>query len=268
MLKTKDVLSRNVWKYILTFIPLYLLALYKNGYLLYIGGYISFIKIFKVLLLLIIGLLSYLFIHFFQKKKIKLDLKFQSLFIIPLFMPYNISFLYFTFLITIYNASERFKNLPLLILLLSLFFFYQNPAEDLNVYVLNSWDKLWGRSIGGLGSSSTILAAFVFVILKYTNIYKSSIALESTCLFIILSILFHRFDLFYNGTALLSLIVLAPWNNISPIQPKNQLIYSTIIPVIAFISSLFLNINISILVSISLISLIYMIISHKNPKYI
>ena len=56
---SKNDLKKNVIYFLYSLIPLYLYGIYKNGYLLYQRNLIGFLGMFKLVILLGIGLLIY-----------------------------------------------------------------------------------------------------------------------------------------------------------------------------------------------------------------
>ena len=165
-------LKKYIIRYIICLIPLYLYGFYKNGIVLYNKDYISFLSMFKIFYLLILSLISYFLTNKILKKKINFDLVFLSLFIIPLFMPYHINIILYFLIIFISLLFRKYYNVALIILILSLFSNFLNPAEEANIYAFSTWDLLWGRNIGGIGSTSIILGILISIILIFTNNYK------------------------------------------------------------------------------------------------
>jgi len=102
---SKNSLKKNVINYIILLIPLYIYGIYKNGIILYTKDLINIFSIFKLLYLLIIGIVGYILKNIIFKKKVHLDYEFLSLFIIPLFMPYNINYFICILFIEIKNIS-------------------------------------------------------------------------------------------------------------------------------------------------------------------
>ena len=250
-------LKKNVIKYIICLIPLYCYGIYKNGIVLYMKGLISFFSIFKLLLFLFGGLIIYVITNIILKKKINFDLLFLSLFVIPLFLPFNTNIFLYLIVMFIFLLFRKYYNLALIILIFSSFGNFVNLGESLGIYSFNVWDLLCGRNRSGLGSSSIILGFIIMFFLNFTNNYKLSISLSGLIIFFILAIIFREYSFLVNGNAILSLIFIAPWSNLSPMERNTKIIYGFIIGILGFIFMCFFNVYYGMILSISIISVIY-----------
>ena len=266
---SKNSLKKNVINYIILLIPLYIYGIYKNGIILYTKDLINIFSIFKLLYLLIIGIVGYILKNIIFKKKVHLDYEFLSLFIIPLFMPYNIN--YFIYIIGLFislilteliSKKININNIALakliIILLMIIFanYSYLNPGEANNIYALNNFDLLWGRNIGGIGSTSIILGIIIMFVLALTNIYKPLISISSIIVYLLFTIFLNPSFLF-NGSNILALIFIAPLSNASPINKKEQLIYGIFV---GLFTGLFLILKIEfegVFISILICNIIY-----------
>lgn len=265
-LHNKNNLKKNIISYILALIPLYLYGFYKNGIILYNKDYISFFGMFKIFYLLIINILLYFITNKILKKNISFDLIFLSIFIIPLFMPFNINLLVYILVMFLGLLFRKYYNVSLVILILSIFFSFLNPAEADNIYAFNTWDLLFGRNIGGLASTSIVIGIIIAIYLAITNNYKYLITLSGVIIFILLSILFKDYSFLTSGNAYLSLIFLAPWSDKSPYLKKYMLIYGALIGVLGFIFMHFINPYYGMVLAITIISIIYIAIEKKLFK--
>ena len=191
------------------------------------------------------------------KKKINFDLLFLSLFVIPLFSPFNTNIFLYLIVMFIFLLFRKYYNLALIILIFSSFGNFVNPGESLGIYSFNIWDLLCGRNISGLGSSSILLGFIIMFFLNFTNNYKLSISLSGLIIFFILAIIFREYYFLVNGNAILSLIFIAPWSNLSPMLRNTKIIYGFIIGILGFIFMYFVNIYYGMILSISIISVIY-----------
>ena len=175
-LHTKNDNKKSILIYFSTLIPLIIYGIYKNGYLLYLNHYISFLNIFKIVYLVLISLLISILIEYLFTKNISFNYSHLDLVIIALFCPYNISILLYSIIILIYRIiDEVFLNkyninkIALMHLLLALIMFllgkysYLNIAEANNIYLLNLGDIILGRGVGGIGTSSIILGIWMIV---------------------------------------------------------------------------------------------------------
>lgn len=265
-LHNKNNLKKIIISYILALIPLYLYGFYKNGIILYNKDYISLFGMFKIFYLLIINVLLYFITNKILKKNISFDLIFLSLFIIPLFMPFNINLLVYILVMFLGLLFRKYYNISLVILILSIFFSFLNPAEADNIYAFNTWDLLFGRNIGGLASTSIVIGILIAIYLSLTNNYKYLITLSGVIIFIILSILFKDYSFLTSGNAYLSLIFLAPWSNKSPYLKKYMLIYGALIGLLGFIFMRFINPYYGMVLAITIINIIYIVIEKKLFK--
>lgn len=259
-----------VISYLLCLIPLILYGIYKNGILLYTRDLISFLSIFKIIYLLIIGLLIYILVDIliFKKKEIwTLDLLF--LMIIPLFMPQNINLfvygisLFISFLIS--NVLERkikfnkmafCKLFIILVLVVINNYTYLNPAENLNIYSLNYWDLLWGRNIGGIASTNIILGIIILILFSVLNNYKKIIAICSISAFIIISLLVSGFDInsLLSSSAILGLILLNVDSISTPHSRLGMIIYGIACGILTAILTYFLNAFEGVFISVLFLS--------------
>ena len=139
-LHNKNNLKKNIISYILALIPLYLYGFYKNGIILYNKDYISLFGMFKIFYLLIINILLYFITNKILKKNISFDLIFLSLFIIPLFMPFNINLLVYILVMFLGLLFRKYYNVSLVILILSIFFSFSHIFHFLNCVLM------WNRS--------------------------------------------------------------------------------------------------------------------------
>lgn len=257
-------LKKYIIRYIICLIPLYLYGFYKNGIVLYNKDYISFLSMFKIFYLLILSLISYFLTNKILKKKINFDLVFLSLFIIPLFMPYHINIILYFLIISISLLFRKYYNVALIILILSLFNNFKNFAEEANIYAFSTWDLLWGRNIGGIGSTAIVIGIIIVIYLTITKNYKYLITLSGVIVFIILSIIFKDNLFITSGNAYLSLVFLAPWSDKSPYLKKYMLIYGALIGLLGFIFMHFINPYYGMVLSITIINIIYNVAEKKK----
>lgn len=277
---SKNSLKKNVINYIILLIPLYIYGIYKNGILLYQKSLIPFFDIFKIIYLLFIGLIAYLAKTIILKRKFHLDLEFLSIFIIPLFMPISTNYFFyflgvFLSLIIIEFLSKRFifnsvafsKLFIVLLLAIFTYYSYLNYAEELGIYSLTTWDLLWGRNIGGLGSTSIILGIIVMIILTITNNYKFEVAISALIGYLFLSLILDK-SLLLNGSNILAIILVAPDSISSPISKNLKLIYGLVIGILAVLLCFAISPYEGVFISILICSIIYEIICKLSKKVI
>lgn len=278
-LHSKDNLKNNILKYLIFLIPLYCYGIYKNGILLYNKGLIGFAGIFKLVYLTLIGLLVYGVVAIIFKKKIKFNFDLLNVFIVPLFMPFSINYLYYAgiFLLglLIVNFMEKYfkiNNAALFILTIVGISFltsslnYLNPAEELKMYSFNTFDLLIGRSVSALGTSSIIIGVIIMLFLSLKTIYKYQIALSSLIVYIILSLVFLDKNLILNGNLFLSLILIAPDSISTPVNEKIMVIYGIMAGILSFFLSKYLFFYNGGIIAILIMSVIWQIVCkiHKE----
>ena len=263
-LHDKNDLKKNIIKYIICLLPLYLYGFYKNGILLYSKDYISFFKIFKIVYLVILSVGAYFLTNKILKKEFKFDLTFLSLFLIPLFMPLSINLFVYFGIVFIFLLFRKYYNVALLILVLSFFGKFASPMDDTNLYAFSTWDYLWGRNIGGIASTSIVLGVIIAIVLTFTNNYKYLISIFGLLIFSALSILFKDYTFLLNGNAILTILFIATIPDKSPVLKKNMMIYGLLIGIIGFVFMKVLNPYYGMVLSTAVISIIYDILLAKK----
>ena len=263
-LHDKNDLKKNIIKYIICLLPLYLYGFYKNGILLYSKDYVSFLEMFKIVYLLISSVGAYFLTNKILKKEFKFDLTFLSLFLIPLFMPLNINLFVYFGLVFIFLLFRKHYNVALLILVLSFFGKFAGPMDDTSLYAFSTWDYLWGRNIGGIASTSIVLGVIIAIVLTFTNNYKYLISIFGLLIFSALSILFKDYTFLLNGNAILTILFIATIPDKSPVLKKNMMIYGLLIGIIGFVFMKVLNPYYGMALSVSIISIIYEILLAKK----
>lgn len=270
----KNNLEKQIIKFILCLIPLYLYGFYKNGILLFQKDFISFFSMFKIFYLLLINILIYTIIHLILKKKIHFNYHFLSIFIIPLFMPYNINYIIYFIIITIMyfiiikkpKISINYVDLTIMIIYLINKDSFLNPAEINKIYSFNYFDILWGRGVGSIGTSSIIISFIIFAILSFIIYYKYIIVISSFLGIILFSIIFNDFSILLNSVLISSLLFILPWSSKSPIEIKWQIIYGFLAGVLAFFLTKYLNFYYGGLISIVFCNILYEIVCKLTKK--
>ena len=263
-LHDKNDLKKNIIKYIICLLPLYLYGFYKNGILLYSKNYISFLGMFKIVYLLILSVGAYFITNKILKKEFKFDLTFLSLFLIPLFMPLSINLFVYFGILFVSLLFRKYYNAALVILVLSFFGKFDSLIDDTSIYAFSTWDYLWGRNIGGIASTSIVLGVIIAIVLTFTNNYKYLISIFGLLSFSILSILFKDYTFLLNGNAILTILFIATIPDKSPVLKKNMMIYGLLIGIIGFVFMKVLNPYCGMVLSTAVISIIYDILLAKK----
>lgn len=237
----KNDLKTYVIKYIICLIPLYIYGFYKNGYLLYINNYTNILGMFKIFYLLILAILIYFITNKILKKSINIDITFLSIFLIPLFCPVNINLGLYSLVMFIFLLFRKFMYPSFIIVILSLLGKFSTSIDDASIYSFNILDLLWGKNIGGIGSTSIILACIIFITLSIINDHKYIVSLSSLFSFILLSIIFKKYFLLTSGNAILTMLFITSLPNKSPILTKNMIIYGQLVGIVGFILCVFVS---------------------------
>lgn len=263
-LHDKNDLKKNIIRYIICLLPLYLYGFYKNGILLYSKDYISFLGMFKIVYLLILSVGAYFITNKILKKEFRFDLTFLSLFLIPLFMPLSINLFVYFGILFIFLLFRKYYNVALVILVLSFFGKFDSLIDDTSIYSFTTWDYLWGRNIGGIASTSIVLGIIIAIVLAFTNNYKYLISIFGLLSFSILGILFKDYTFLLNGNAILTILFIATISDKSPVLKKYMIIYGLLIGVLGFIFMKVFNPYYGMVLSATIISIIYDILLVKK----
>ena len=264
----------------LTLLPLLFYGMYKNGYLLYKKDIISFWNIFKPVYLILISLIIELIRRVIFKIKFKYDFDLLSIIIIPLFMPYNTSYLIYSGSLIIFLVIYEFLNKKLYfnknafvitsIIIMNIVMkhiTFLNPLEAQNIYVFDNFDLFFGRSIGGICSSNIFLGIIFFLINSSINNYKWSSSLISIGTYLLLALCFKENpNILLNSNLYLALIIVLPIDMYSPRKNNSLYIYSIIVGISTFIFTVYINVYYGVFIGILLSSLIYNIIAKPYIK--
>ena len=219
---------------------------------------------FKIIYLLILSVGAYFLTNKILKKEFRFDLTFLSLFLIPLFLPLSINLFVYFGILFIFLLFRKYYNVALVILVLSFFGKFDSHLDDASLYAFSTWDYLWGRNIGGIASTSIVLGVIIAIALTFTNNYKYLISIFGLLSFSILSILFKDYTFLLNGNAILTILFIATIPDKSPVLKKNMVIYGLLIGIIGFVFMKVLNPYYGMVLSATIISIIYDILLVKK----
>lgn len=250
-------LKKQVIISILCLIPLYLYGFYKNGLLLYQKSLISIFMVPKIFYFLSFSLLAYFITNKILHKKFECDLLFLSLFIIPLFMPFNANLIIYSLVMFIALLCRKYFNLCLVILLLSLFWSFETPADSLSLYDFSLMDLLMGRGIGGIGVTSIIWGLIILVLLSVLTDYKYLVSSSSLITYLVLALIFGKLNYLTLGNPILTLILVAPFSKYTPLERKYQILYGVLVAFLGFLL-MFLNIYYGMILSCFIFSVGYL----------
>lgn len=258
-LKSKNNENKILVKYILLLIPFLIYGFYKNGILLYKGGYVNIFYMFKPLILTIIAILiSYLFTKYKKEEFISYRLYLNilsSLIALP-----NTNIFIYLIILFLVNILYTFKkvNISLItILLLIIVSMIFSKYSFLNIYeesVNHSYsitNYLFGNGSGGISNTLFIYSILVFIYLICDFSYKKHIVVTSLTMYYILLIisfvLFKKFDynLLLNNNLVFSFIFLNTISIFTPYTKGGCYLYGFILGLISFCFS-FIDINLGV----------------------
>lgn len=258
-LKSKNNENKILVKYILLLIPFLIYGFYKNGILLYKGGYVNIFYMFKPLILTIISILiSYLFKKYKKEEFISYRLYLNilsSLIALP-----NTNIFIYLIILFLVNILYTFKkvNISLItILLLIIVSMIFSKYSFLNIYeesINHSYsitNYLFGNGSGGISNTLFIYSILVFIYLICDFSYKKHIVVTSVTVYYILLIisfvLFKKFDynLLLNNNLVFSFIFLNTISIFTPYTKGGCYLYGFILGLISFCFS-FIDINLGV----------------------
>lgn len=276
-LKSKNNENKILVKYILLLIPFLIYGFYKNGILLYKGGYVNIFYMFKPLILTIISILiSYLFTKYKKEEFISYRLYLNilsSLIALP-----NTNIFIYLIILFLVNILYTFKKVNislitiLLLIIVSMIFskyLFLNVYEESVNHSYSITNYLFGNGSGGISNTLFIYSILVFIYLICDFSYKKHIVVTSLTVYYILLIisfvLFKKFDynLLLNNNLVFSFIFLNTISIFTPYTKGGCYLYGFILGLISFCFS-FIDINLGVY----LISLILSFTSLYFDKFI
>jgi hypothetical protein len=229
---------------------------YKNGILLYQKHLISFLGLLKPLYLFLFPFLIFYIYNVLIKKNSKINFDYFYWACLGLFMPPQINLVLYSVLIIVLifllqyiplkiNKQVFSKLLIILVLIIINKYTYFNLLETSVVYSFSSFDLLWGRSIGGICSTSFVFTLICYFILISSGYYKGEIPFISFIVYFALVIIFHYLFgsyLYLNiSNILLALVIYGSNNEFTPFLPKLRVFYSILLGLLTFIFTLITN---------------------------
>lgn len=243
--------------YFLSLTPLIIYGIYKNGILLYQKNVIGFVGVFKPLIYVIIPLVCYTMYNFLTQKKFFINFDTFSWVCLGLFVPPSLNVMLYLLIVILGIILQHFLDkkfnvrvLTKLVIVLTIYilgkYSYMNNLESITKYAYNFLDILWGRSVGGVFSTSVIYTIICLLILNLSKYYKNSISIISILL--ILSLDFIRLIfvkdiniIFLNISGIMLAITLFGAElKYSPYTNKGKLLYSIVLGLLTFVFSIFL----------------------------
>ena len=272
----KNINNKNIlFRYFISLIPLILYGIYKNGLLLISSFGIKYTL--KSILIIILPLIINLLFNFLKEKKVNITYNTFYWACIGLFIPPSINMPIYTISLLIFNLLALFKaykvNWPLifklcLILVLIIIdkYSYLNILETISQYSFSIIDYIFGRSVGGIASTSIIWAVTSYIILASSGYYKKDIPIIFATVYILLGIIRILFGVdFYTvfsnfGGIFIAVMIYGAHNIFSPYLPKARIVYSVLLAIISFFFSILFKYE-GVFISILLMNFISILIS-------
>lgn len=265
MIKDDTSIKKISLTYILSLLPLILYGFYKNGIYLYIKKYISLPKMFKPLLLILIGFLIGASVNIIYLKLIKkskdniIDIIFSSFhpiygILIASIISINTNILLFSVVsFAVLFISKFINNKINLISLSSLIIFFimnilnkftfMNIYEQSSSFKMNAIDYMFGRSSGGILTTNILLIVLSFIILYNSKVYKKNIAIYSSSVFILLTTIYciltknigNIMNMLFTNGILFSFVYVATEPVSSSYTKYGKEIYGILVGILTFI---------------------------------
>lgn len=265
MIKDDTSIKKISLTYILSLLPLILYGFYKNGIYLYIKKYISLPKMFKPLLLILIGFLIGASVNIIYLKLIKkskdsiIDIIFSSFhpiygILIASIISINTNILLFSIVtFTVLFISKFINNKINLISLSSLIIFFimnalnkftfMNIYEQSSSFKMNAIDYMFGRGSGGILTTNILLIVLSFIILYNSKVYKKNIAIYSSSVFILLTTIYciltknigNIMNMLFTNGILFSFVYVATEPVSSSYTKYGKEIYGILVGILTFI---------------------------------
>lgn len=263
-MRSKDSLKKIMLQIIIALIPLLIAGFYKNGIKLYTGSYVTFIGMFKPLVLDLIGFASGIIVNIIyeniiKKEKSIKDAAFSSFhplygLLIASVISINTKVWLFSIVVFICLFVSKFLkkdniNIMAISALIIIFvtkliygFTFLNFYEQVNTLHLDTLDYLIGRGSGGINTTHVILLALSFIILCNIKSYKKEIPICASIVYSACIIVYCAFNnelgtildnIFSNGI-LFSFIFIATDSLSSSYTAKGKIIYSIITGLASF----------------------------------
>lgn len=263
---------------------LFLYGFYKNGILLAIHGYNSWLSIFKIILF---PVFSYGIGFIFDKKAKKPNLFPNRLLAlvfccsIPtstnLILYCGVLFLFFL-LLDYFKEIDKFKInkivlfhlILVLVLLLFHSYSYMNALESSQEIQYSLVDALFGRNVSGLFHSNIVLLACSLLLFSFDSYYKKEIPILGYAFYCLTLVFYSIFkgDILLllrpllSGSVWFALIFVAPFLPFSPERKKDRILYSAIIGILILPFSLLFNFYEGVYISILFGNLLMHLLKH------
>ncbi len=244
--------KKSILKWLLAIIPLIVYGIYKNGILLYQKNLVNIYGVFRPLWFILIPFIINYIIHIIKDKKYNIDYNILSWLLVDIFMPPHMSLTIYGIIIGIMSILASFmpkninwavltKIIIVLILMVLNKYTYYNYLELETSYSFSILDLLWGRSIGGVCSTSTIYGVVCYLVLLTNIYYKKEITIISTIIYSACSIIYFLIcrDISIVTTniagVLIAFITIGSLPHYTPYLPKARVMYASLLGLFTFI---------------------------------
>lgn len=261
-------------------IPLILYGFYKNGILPFLNQDITLIPLLRPLFFPIIGygiglIVDYIVWWQGDQKKIWTNCPLYGV-LITMTLPLNANLFLVALLLlgsllgfrylekTKWKVSNLLTTKIIFILLFSILakVSFMNATETNQTIVYSLLDTFFGRSIGGIASTSIFWMMIAFFFLSFDYYYKKEIPIYTIITFILLSLLFEMISptgdflkFILNPSFFFACIFFATEMSSSPYTPTGKRVYGIVIGTLGFLITRYYNPQDGIYLSIFLTSL-------------
>lgn len=261
MKKASEIFKKLIIAYFLALAPLILFGLYKNGIRPYQKGLISFLSMFKPLIILMLGAAGAICGSILREVRSgeKLDFKIikkgggnileavLAVSILPLKSSPIVVFLV-TFLTSAFLNKIKLNRIALMYIaieginvLFGLNNFF-NAYDESTILNYDGIDLFFGFGPGGMFSTSVLFIFIGLVALSFNKLYKKETALSSVCTFAILGVITHMITGDYGNilpylfgyNVLFVLVFIAPNLYSSCYTVKGQVLSGIMIGILSF----------------------------------
>jgi Na+-translocating ferredoxin:NAD+ oxidoreductase RnfD subunit len=286
--------QRIIFTYYFNIVLLLIYSTYKNGTLLFNKNLIGFGTILRPCLIVLGSILITYIVDYFSFKYVSKKDHIKELLLndynpvfiglITLSMPININIILYFMAIIIFdflnnkvkkeflNSYALFKIIIILLMVLLHNYLYENIYELNADMALTTLDMFLGRSIGGIGTTSTLLIVVCYLNFLTIPSYKKEIpiiAFLTYLMLIILSCLFNynfisEMKIILNSEFIFGLVFIATIPYYSPIINKDKYIYSLLIGIFSFIFNKIVNPYEGVFIGIILSNLILYLLNRRQ----
>ena len=251
---------------------------YRHGLYFYFQGQMSIKDVFMPVVPVLIGVLESLLFTKLKKEKISwntfsigilLGILIPPSFPLLYFIIISLSYFFLVWMLQKLFSRVHFLNLyKCLILLLTLVLpvSYQNVVEQNGAFAYGTIDILFGKGIGGYGTTNIVLLLFFYFFLTNSFYYKKelpiyAIATYAVCFFTHYFLVPSAFLLsqVLNSSVFFSFILFLPANETSPVSKKGKILYGVVVGLCSYLFIHVCKIMEGAYISLAITNLLYSI---------